>query len=188
VANDPQRYGFHYTVGRNPDVAWLDLDDYNRVIIKGIGEITNERQLSKRKFLQLSESGFAQNLRNVARQLNSMQDGEARGLSEFGQNKKQVEVSPTLKKYLIVHHNMDTSSEGLKNSIGQVVTDAEYSNLDDREKKKVFSETEKQSFINLLNSPDTVIIKSVFDNNENRIITDFIIEKIKERYPDYKTN
>lgn len=187
VANNPQRFGLNLENGRNPDAAWLNLDDDGRIIINGIGEITTSPQLNKRKFLQLSESGFATNLRNIVRHLNHLNDGEKRGLPEFGFGKKRVEVSPVLKKYLVVHHDMDTSPEGLSNVIGKTVSDEEYSHLDHFSKKKVFSETERQSFLNLLTSSDTVIIKSAFSNNECHIITNLILRKIKEKFPSYQT-
>jgi hypothetical protein len=186
VANDPARYHLDWHVGRNPDVAWLELDDQGRVIIKGIGEITTSRQLNKRKYLQLGESGFAANLRNVARKLNNLKDGDERGLSEFGEGKKQVEVAPQLKRYLMVHHDLDTSPEGLENSLGESVSNEEFNHLSEVDKKKVFSESEKHSFIDILNSSNTVIIKSVFNNCEINLITAYIFEKIQVKYPSYQ--
>lgn len=186
VANNPERFELPFDVGRNPDVAWLDLDLEGRVIIKGVGEITTSNQFNKRKFLQLSESGFASNLRNISRHLNSLTDGDSRGLPEFGVDKKQIEVSPKLKRYLIVRRDMDTTPAGLANVIGKTVSDEEYSHLDNHSKKKVFSSTERQSFINLLTSPDTVIIKSEFSNNECRLIANLLIRMIQEKYPYYK--
>ena len=188
VANNPERYNLTFNVERNPDVAWLDLDSDGRVIIKGIGEITTSHQLSKRKYLQLSESGFASSLRNTARHLNSLTDGDSRGLPEFGVGKKQVEVASKIKRYLVVNHDMDTTSEGLANVIGQTVSDEEFSHLDFSEKKKKFSETEKQSFLDLLTSPDTVIIKSAFSNDECKLIANLLINKIQEKYPSYQFN
>jgi len=185
-ANNPHRFGFETESTRNPDVAWLDLDEDGRVVIKGVGEITVTHQLNKRKFLQLSDTGFAQTLRFAARFLNSLEDGEKYGLPEFGKGKKKLEVASKIKTYLVVHHDMDTCSDGLLNSIGNAVSDAEYSHLSPIEKKKVFSQSEKEAFHRFLTSPDTVIIKSVFSNYDCHIITEFIIQKIKERYPDYQ--
>lgn len=186
VANNPERYGLDWHVGRNPDVAWLDIDDQGRIIIKGIGEITNSSQLNKRKYLQLCENGFASNLRYVSKRLNHLENGNEIGLSEFGEGQKQLEVAPVLKKYLVVPHNFDNSPEGISNSIAQSVSDEEYRHINQVEQKKVLSATEKQSFIDILNSPNTVIIKSVFDNKEIQVITDYLIRKIQEKFPSYK--
>lgn len=188
VANNSERYNLLFNSGRNPDVAWLDLDSDGRVIIKGIGEITTSHQLDKRKYLQLSESGFASSLRYTARRLNNLTDGESRGLPEFGIGKKQVEVASKLKRYIVVNHDMDTTPEGLVNVIGQTVSDEEFSHLDYADKKKKFSVTEKQSFLDLLTSPDTVIIKSAFSNNESKLIASLLINKIQEKYPSYQFN
>lgn len=185
-ASNPHRFGFDFESTRNPDAAWLDLDDDGRIIIKGVGEITASPQLNKRKYLQLSDSGFAHTLRFAALFLNNLDDGDKYGLPEFGKDKKQLEVASKIKTYLVVHHDMDTSSDGMLNSIGKTVPDAEYAHLSSDEQKKVLSQSEKESFHRFLTSSDTVIIKSAFSNYDCQLITNFIMQKIREEYPHYQ--
>jgi|GEM_PF-6507936 hypothetical protein len=186
VTNNPDRFGLEWHKGRNPDVACLRIDDEDNVVIDGVVEITTSRQLNKRKFQQLADSGFEATLHSVARKLNDLEDGDSRGLPEFGKNKKKVVVSKKLIKYLIVHHDMDISPEGLENSIGKTVSNEELAHLDTRERNKVFSENEKQKFLSILNSENTVIIKSSFTNEEIHTLADYVIKQIKTKYPSYK--
>lgn len=184
--NNPALFDFDISSSRNPDVAWLDLDEAGSIIIKGVGEITTTHQLNKRKYLQLNDKGFIRTLRWATNFLNNMENGEEHGLPEFGKKKKKIEIAPKIKTYLMVHHDMDTSQEGLANSIGKTVSDIEYTHLTTQERKKVFSQSEKDSFLKLLTSPDTVIIKSAFSNYDCHLITGYIMDKIKKTYPDYQ--
>lgn len=187
VASNPDRYRLGTFAHRNPDAAWLELDDEGRIIIKGIGEITASHRLNKRKYLQLCDSGFTSNLRTVVEQLNNLNDGESHGLPEFGIGKKQVEVAKNINKYLFVNNDFDTTPVGIERMIVKSIPDNEYRQLDEWQKKKVLSDTERLAFIDILNSPNTIIIKSAFGNDEIHTLTKLVINIIIEKYPDYKT-
>jgi len=186
VASNPDRYRLGSYGGRNPDAAWLELDDQGKIIIKGVGEITASHQLNKRKYLQLSDTGFISNLRTVSQILNYLTDGESLGLGEFGVGKKQVEVANDIKRYLFVNNDFDASTLGVNKMIAKSISDEKYSQLDEWHKKRVLSNSEKLAFIDILNSPNTTIIKSAFSNEEIKSLTKLVMEKIIKRYPDYK--
>lgn len=187
VASNPDRYRLGTYGGRNPDAAWLELDDQGKIIIKGIGEITTSHRLNKRKYLQLRDAGFINNLRTVSQKLNSLTDGETLGLGEFGIGKKQVEVARDIKRYLFVNNDFDTTPTGIERMVATSVPDKNYHQLDKFKRKEILSNTERLAFIDILKSPNTVIIKSAFSNDETHNLTTLVTKKIIEKYPDYKT-
>jgi hypothetical protein len=84
LVNDPKAFKLEYDIecGRNPDLAIIEVDVDNNIVIKGFGEATLG-EISTRKLDQLSEHGFIETFEYVADYLNSAKNLRASGLNHL---------------------------------------------------------------------------------------------------------
>lgn len=113
LAHNPDAYGLGKELGyhRNPDMAFLIVENEEGVVIEGVGE-SKLGLLNERSFKQLSETGFARGVKALADVVNAMPDPAAHGLVEvararqsLGPDRPLLTVAPEFTQLLVVPAN-----------------------------------------------------------------------------------
>jgi len=83
LAHAPDQFGLGKQLGyhRNPDMAFLIVQNEHGVVIEGVGE-SKLGLLNERSFKQLSETGFARGVKALVEVVNTLPDPAAHGLYE----------------------------------------------------------------------------------------------------------
>lgn len=120
LAHAPDQFGLGKLLGyhRNPDMAFLIVQNENGVEITGVGE-SKLGLLNERSFKQLSETGFARGVKALVEVVNTLPDPQAHGLVEVAKarealapGKPLLTVSPEFTQLLVVpaNRNIEWSS------------------------------------------------------------------------------
>ena len=113
LSHNPEKYGLGDELGhyRNPDMAFLLVQNDDGIMITGVGE-SKLGLLNPRSFSQLSEAGFARGVRALAELVNNLPDPEKHSLKEIAKaraalplGKQLLTISPEFTQLLVVPAN-----------------------------------------------------------------------------------
>lgn len=113
LAHSPEKYGLGKELGhhRNPDLAFLIVEDDEGIVITGVGE-SKLGLLNERSFKQLSETGFMRGVTALVEVVNGIDDLQAHGLIELSrvktklkQDQELIRVADSFSQLLVVPAN-----------------------------------------------------------------------------------
>ena len=170
VAHNPDVFGLEeYDKLRNPDLAWLQVDDEGNLVVTACVEAKSSLHLNSQAYQQLRPEGFRTTLRQLANDINKLEKPDSHGLTGFGITGKKILIHDEIVQYIVV-------CKGTKPTTNQEAEKmVKPTNFD----KKPLSEDEQTDFVRLLtNDPQVILIESPFSHNEIKRMAVFLTNKI----------
>jgi len=171
LLQDPDRYGLFEKMGRirNPDLAYVELNDTGRIVIKGVGE-AKLGLLNERAFRQLdSFEDSSKTLKNTVNSLKHAKKMKRMGFDGLAKRKEQMEesgesgpfvdIDDAFKVTLIVPSDRNTKAETLM-------------------KQTPVLEKRKEKYLEILSGIE--IKKAAFSVREVAELTEHVYNKIEE--------
>ncbi len=173
VAHSPEVFGLtQFRAVRNPDLAWIQVDQAGNLVIKGIAEAKSTDHLDSRAYRQLSKTGFRTTLADIANAINNLEDADLHGLKGFGKNGTLITIDPEVIQYVVVCKGQKpTNHEAMRKFVKPTNYD-----------KHPLTNTEQEDFARILSGQDhTVMLESPFTRDEIISLTKHLLKNVAEQ-------
>lgn len=181
LLRNPDRYNYLQELGyvRNPDLAVVDIDDDNRLVIKQAGD-AKLGSLNYRSYRQFKDTGFKSGFNKLAEVVNNSAgaDLEANGLGELGAARDlglELTVAEDYRQRIIVPSDRTIDNDNVEYLIDR---GSFYYQRGDTYK---FNEAGFNDFKQLLSSEHVSIEQSSFSTKEVGHLSNKIFDLIQER-------